>query len=149
MDQIKQDLCRLCNAAGCAGLTHVTSAAVALLTPMTDSVEVDAMGNVIAYINADKPDAPTVMLEAHMDEIGFLVTHIDDQGFIFVAPAGGIDRRTLTSQEVVIYTEQRVVDGVFCSVPPHLAGKDGELLETEKRAIDVGMTAKEAKAIIP
>lgn len=149
MEQIKQDLKALCTAAGCAGLTQVSDMAVALLAPLTDSVEIDAMGNVIGYVNADDPDAPTLMLEAHMDEIGFLVTHIDEQGFVYVAPAGGIDRRTLTSQEVCVFTEDKVYNGVFCSTPPHLAGKGGELPETDKRAIDVGMNGEEAKKAIP
>jgi len=148
MLQIKQDLEQLCNAAGVGGQTAIVEVAKQLLTPYVDKVETDAMGNVLGYRYCDNPNAPTIMLEAHLDEIGFLVTHIDDKGFVYVAAAGGIDRRVLAAQEVDVYGND-VYRGVFCSVPPHLSGKDNELPELGKWGIDVGMTADEAKAHIP
>ena len=51
-------------------------------------------------------DAPTLMLEAHLDEIGFLVTHIDDNGFVYTAAAGGIDKRVITAQPVIVFGDK-------------------------------------------
>lgn len=148
MNIIREDLSRLCSAAGVAGQKEIVQIATELLNPLVDEVTTDAMGNVLGFRRCADETAPTVMLEAHLDEIGFLVTHIDDQGFVYVAAAGGIDGRVLTAQEVLVYGDE-VYQGVFCSTPPHLSGKDGELPELGKRGIDVGLTAEEAKAHIP
>ncbi len=148
MNELKKELFQLCSAAGVAGMQEVVAVATDLLKPLVDEVFTDAMGNVLGIRHSKAPDAPTIMLEAHLDEIGFLVTHIDGNGFVFVAGAGGIDGRVLTAQEVLVYGDE-VYRGVFCSTPPHLSGKDGELPELSKRGIDVGMCAEEAKQHIP
>ena len=148
MKMIRNDLSRLCCTAGVAGMKEIAEVATDLLSPLVDDVSIDAMGNVLGVRRCTVEGAPTVMLEAHLDEIGFLVTHIDDKGFVYVASAGGIDGRVLTAQEVLVYGDE-VYRGVFCSTPPHLSGKDGELPELSKRGIDVGLTAEEAKKHIP
>lgn len=148
MNDLKKDLFRLCSAAGVAGMQEIVQVATELLKPLVDEVTTDAMGNVLAIRRCKEPNAPTILLEAHLDEIGFLVTHIDGNGFVYVAGAGGIDGRVLTAQEVLVYGDE-VYHGVFCSTPPHLSGKDGELPDLAKRGIDVCMSAEEAKAHIP
>lgn len=147
MNQIKKDLQILCTAEGVGGQTAITNAVVELLKPLVDEVEVDAMGNVLGVRHANREDAPTLMLEAHLDEIGFLVTHIDDNGFVYTAPAGGIDKRVITAQPVIVFGDQPYY-GVFCSTPPHLS-KDGELLDVSKCGIDIGLSGEEAKKAIP
>lgn len=148
MEQIKQDLRVLCSAEGVGGQTAITNAAVQLLTPFVDEVEVDAMGNVLGLRHADRDCAPTLLLEAHLDEIGFLVTHIDDNGFVYTAAAGGIDKRAVTAQPVIVFGDKPYY-GVFCSTPPHLSGKDGELPDIGKCGIDIGLSGEEAKKHIP
>lgn len=148
MNKMKEYLSCLCQAAGVAGMNEIVKVATDLLNPLVNEVTVDAMGNVLGMRYSKTPDAPTIMLEAHLDEIGFLVTHIDDNGFVYVAAAGGIDGRVLTAQEVLVFGDD-VYPGVFCSTPPHLSGKDGELPELSSRGIDVGMTGEEAKKHIP
>lgn len=148
MENIKNDLELLCCSAGVGGRPSIVQTAIDLLNPYVDAVETDAMGNVIAWRKSKDAAAPTIMLEAHLDEIGFLVTHIDDDGFVYTAAAGGIDRRVLTGQEVDILGD-RTYRGIFCSVPPHLAGKDNDLPELNHWGIDVGMTGDEAKNHIP
>ena len=148
MERIKQDLYRLCTAAGAAGLPEIVETCRELLREVMDSVETDAMGNLLATRHGADPSAPTLLLEAHLDEIGFLVTHIDDAGFVHVAAAGGVDERVLTAQPVIVHGD-KPYGGVFCSTPPHLAKKDGDLPELADRGIDVGMTAEEATRCIP
>ena len=70
MEQIKKDLQILCAAEGVGGQTAITEAALKLLQPLVDEVEVDVMGNVLGLRRAENADAPTLMLEAHLDEIG-------------------------------------------------------------------------------
>lgn len=148
MERMKEDLKQLCLADGAAGMQGVVKTAIAMLQDLTDEVFADAMGNVLALRYSKTPNAATIMLEAHLDEIGFLVTHIDEKGFVYVAGSGGVDGRVLTAQEVVVHGDNDYI-GVFCSTPPHLSGKDGALPELGKRGIDVGLTGEEAKARIP
>ena len=148
MEQIKKDLKALCTAEGVGGQTAVAEVALQLLKPLVDEVEVDVMGNVLGIRYADRDDAPTLMLEAHLDEIGFLVTHIDDNGFVYTAAAGGIDKRVITAQPVIVFGDKPYY-GVFCSTPPHLSGKDGELPDIGKCGIDIGLSGEEAKKHIP
>lgn len=147
MERIKNDLRILCTAEGVGGQTAITNTAVTLLEPLVDEVEVDALGNVLGIRHADQEGAPTLMLEAHLDEIGFLVTHIDDNGFVYTAAAGGIDKRAITAQPVIVFGDKPYY-GVFCSTPPHLS-KDGELPDVSKCGIDIGLSGEEAKKHIP
>lgn len=148
LKQITEDLCCLCTAAGVGGQKDIERTAVDLLTPLTDSVKVDTMGNVLAVRRCADENAPTVMLEAHMDEVGFLVTYIDDKGFLHVDGAGHADERVLAAQPVVVYAEHSY-NGVFCSVPPHLAKDENAAPKLSNLAIDVGLSADEARRLIP
>ena len=82
-----------------------------------DEVNIDSMGSVIVTLKGKNPD--TVMVTAHMDEIGFIVTHIDDQGFIRFHTLGGFDPKTLTSQRVVIHGKEEVT-GIMGTKPIHI-----------------------------
>ena len=131
--QIIHDLKCLCTAAGVAGQEEIVQVATNLLSPLVDEWSVDTMGNIVAMRRGDVNDLPTVLLEAHLDEVGFLVTHIDDGGFVHVANAGSPDPRILTAQEVVVYGDKPYF-GVFCSIPPHLT-KDEQALPEQKLCI--------------
>lgn len=85
---------------------------------LVDHVEVDNMGNIYA-LKKGKSDKK-VMIGAHMDEIGFIVTHIDDNGFIRFHTLGGFDPKTLTAQRVIIHGEEEDVMGVMAAKPIHV-----------------------------
>ncbi len=142
------DLRTLCSCSGCANHPEIAQCAAALLRPFVDDITVDALGNVLGVRRAADNDAKTVLLEAHMDEIGFLVTDIDPLGFVHVASAGGVDTRVLAAQPVLVYGD-KPYNGVFCSVPPHLSGDDKKLPKLEDMGIDLGMTAEQARACVP
>src|SRR5687767_89913 len=72
------------------------------LKPLVDSIESDAMGNIIGF-KKGTTDGPRVMIAAHMDEIGFLVKHIDDRGFLRLQPLGGWDPRNMAAQRVLVH----------------------------------------------
>ena len=77
----------------------------------------DNMGNVIALIKGKEPT--NIMASAHLDEIGFIVTHIDEHGFIHFHTLGGFDPKTLTAQRVIIHGKKDII-GVMGSKPIHI-----------------------------
>ncbi len=92
---------RLCAAPGIAGREdRVRAVVVDELRPLVDDLRIDTLGNVVA---TKRGDGPRVMIAAHMDEIGFFVSHIDDRGFLRLQPVGGFDARTLVAQRVLVH----------------------------------------------
>ncbi len=145
---MKDLLKELCQAAGVGGHADAAVCVKQLVEPLVDEVTIDTLGNVLAVRRCGQDNAPLLLLEAHLDEIGFLVTHIDDGGFLHVANCGGIDRRVLAATEVTVYGE-KTLNGVFCSTPPHLASGDHKLKELDEMGIDVGLPAEEVKQLVP
>jgi endoglucanase len=123
-----------------------------LLSPFAHEVRVDAMGNLIALRRGEAPAGagrrPLLMITAHMDEIGLMVTQVE-KGFLRFTTVGGFDPRVLVSQEVVVHA-QRELAGVIVSIPPHFtAPADQEKpFPIEKLFIDVGLPAEEAATAV-
>ena len=92
---------RLCQAPGIGGRERAIRDIVREeLTPLTDTIRIDTLGNLIA---TRAGTGPRIMIAAHIDEIGFIVRFIDDDGFIRLQPVGGFDARVLVAQRVVIH----------------------------------------------
>ena len=72
------------------------------LESLVDEVSVDAMGNA-TFLKKGSGNGPKVMIAAHMDEIGFIVKHVDDRGFLRLQPLGGFDPRQLFAQRVQVH----------------------------------------------
>lgn len=115
--------------------------------PLADEVIVDNMGNVIAIKRGRTPQK--VMVAAHMDEIAFIVTHIDDDGFLRFHPLGGFDPKTLTSQRVIIHGRQDII-GVMGTKPIHLMHPEerNKAVPLHEYFIDVGMTKEEVLPLV-
>ncbi|MFT7427360.1 MAG: putative aminopeptidase FrvX, partial [Algoriphagus sp.] len=96
---------QICEIAGAPGFEkRVRDFVIDQVTPLVDEVKVDNIGNVIAIKKGVRnPDGKRVMIAAHMDEIGFIVTHIDDKGFLRFHTLGGFDPKTLTAQRVIVH----------------------------------------------
>ncbi len=93
---------RLCETPGIAGREdRVRAVVIDELRPLVDELRVDALGNLVGVKRGD--GGPRVMLAAHMDEIGFFVKHIDDDGFLRLQPVGGFDARVLVAQRVLVH----------------------------------------------
>ena len=114
---------------------------------LVDEVRVDNMGNVIAVKKGK--ESKKVMIGAHMDEIGFIVTHIDDNGFVFFHTLGGFDPKTLTAQRVIIHGREDVI-GVMGSKPIHLMSPEdrNKVPKIKDYFIDTGRSKKELDKII-
>ncbi len=111
------------------------------LRSYTDYVRIDRLHNVIATIGDSS--AKKIMLTAHQDELSMIVSSVNDNGFLTVQRVGGIDRRTLLSQEVTV----NGLNGIICSTPPHLAkpGEGSKVPEYKDLYIDLGLPAEEVK----
>lgn len=110
-------------------------------------LKTDALGSFIAVMNPD--GSPGVMLEAHIDKIGFIITGIDEKtGFLRIDKAGGIDARVCPAGRVTVYGK-RDIPGVIISTPPHLAKGDGKkVTPVNELAIDCGLPFDEIKEIV-
>jgi endoglucanase len=98
-----------------------------------DEVRTDSMGNVVGTIEGDSDT--DVVVAAHMDEIGFMVRHVTEEGFVQVDALGGWDARVLKAQRVTIHTDEGDVTGLIGSPPPHTL--DEEQLEGQPEVEDV------------
>ncbi len=118
------------------------------LRPLVDEVNVDRLGNIVAW-KRGKNDR-RVMLAAHMDEIGFLVKHIDDKGFIRLQPVGGFDALVLFAQRVLVHGYAgETLRGVLMpsSKPIHLLGDDKPAApKLDDLFIDLGMPNEQVRA---
>ena len=140
----------LCGAAGPAGFEEGVSALIAKeIAPFVDELESDTMGNLIAVKRCGREDAPVIMLEAHMDEIGFIVTGYEN-GYLRFNAIGGIDPRMLPAREIKILSPEPIY-GVIDVMPPHaLSSEDmNKALGLDKLFIDIGMSDEEARAAVP
>ena len=101
-------LAKLCEVAGAPGHENrVRKIVLKEIESYVDDISVDNMGNVIAVKKGK--ESKRVMIGAHMDEIGFIVTHIDDKGFVYFHTLGGFDPKTLTAQRVIIHGKKDVL----------------------------------------
>jgi putative aminopeptidase FrvX len=109
------------------------------LKPYVDEIREDKLGNLIAF-KKGKNDAPTVMLAAHMDEIGLMIKNIKKKGFLQFTKIGGIDDRLLLAQNVIVHTDKGPLRGVVGSKPVHIQteAEKKKVIEADKLFIDVG-----------
>lgn len=120
-------------------------AAADLLRPYVDEVTIDRDQNVIGVKRCGKPDAKRILLDAHLDEVGMIVSGYED-GFLRFFQLGGIDPRVLPNRMVTILT-QPAITGIVTEAGPTL-DEDKAVPLTELR-IDVGMSDEEARQVIP
>ena len=103
-------------------------------------------GNVIGHLGV-KGKNPHILIDAHIDQIGLVVTHITEDGFLKISGCGGIDRRILSAQQVIVLGKEQV-RGVICSIPPHLETDESSVPEMSDICIDIGMNREQAEKII-
>ncbi len=112
-------------------------------------IEQDRLGSIVCK-KAGESETPRIMLAGHMDEIGFIVKLVTEEGFIRFSPLGGWWGHVMLAQRVVIKTRQGDVPGLIGSKPPHILSDEErkKILEPKDMYIDVGATsADEVKAL--
>jgi len=144
----KQLLERLSNACGVTGYEdEVREIMKKELGRVCDEVEVDKFGNVVGKKGSG---SPTIMLAAHMDEVGLLVKYIDENGFIRFIKMGGIDDRVLPSDQVRILSEKRQIPAMIGMKPPHLLKEEEEKkkIKYDEMFIDTGLPKEEVQKLV-
>ena len=128
---------------------NVAEACAKLLEPNVDEIYIDHMYNVVGIKRCGKKNAKKLMLCAHIDEIGLMVTG-HDKGFLKICNIGGVDRRMLPGREVTVLADKKYF-GVVGTAAPHGAAKGDEdkALAVEDLRVDVGLTEKEVEKLIP
>lgn len=141
----------LCETPGISGREQaIIDIMIRELKKTTDKVTVDSTGNVVGFKKGKAKNPKKVLIAGHMDEIGFIVSHIDKNGFIRFAHRGGHIPRVLISQRVKIYGKKPVT-GIVEGAPPFLSSKAEDRLKTpelHKLFIDTGMSKKSLDKII-
>ncbi len=122
------------------------------LEGVCDEVRTDTMGNLHCVKRGKAKDPKRLMLAAHMDEIGFIVKHIDDKGFLRIHTLGGWDPRQMASQRVIVHTRKGPLDGVLMAStkPKHLLKPEeqGKSSQVEDYFVDIGLNGEDAKAAV-
>lgn len=135
---------------GVAGRESDAAAFAAGLLAPYGKVQTTPLGSVLCTVREPKPGQSHLLLDAHLDEIGMIVTSVGEEGFLRVAPCGGIDRRILAASPVLVHTGGGQLPGAVCSIPPHLTEGERKNPRVEDIHIDIGMSEEEAKrAVLP
>lgn len=146
MDKQLEMLKALTDVNGIAGFeTAVKSKVKTYLEPLSDEIIEDNLGGIFGKKNA-KAGEKTLLIGGHLDEIGFMVTEIDDDGFLKFTPVGGWWNQVMLSQRMSIVTgEGEVVTGVIGSKPPHVLAPEERKkpVEIKDMFIDIGVASKE------
>lgn len=119
------------------------------LAGTADEIETNVMGSVHAMLRGTGA-GPSLMLSAHMDEIGLMVTYIGDEGYLSVAAVGGVDAAILPGLRVDVHAAEGPLRGVVGRKPIHLIESDERKKVTpiDKLVIDLGMSAKQVKKLV-
>ncbi|WP_408956507.1 M42 family metallopeptidase [Natroniella sp. ANB-PHB2] len=145
--ETKEVLKELSEATGVSGYEKELGQQVAqLFEPYVDQIEFDKLGNLLAYKAGESQQEYKVLLAAHLDEIGLMVTEIEEGGFLRFTTVGGVDQRTLVGQEVIVHGRKEL-QGIIGAKSPHLQDEEEQKksFDIEKMYIDLGLTEADVK----
>jgi len=140
---MKSLLAKLTNAPGISGHEEIIRDIITMeIKPYVDDYYIDSMGNLIATKIGE--GGQTMMLAAHMDEIGLIVRYIDPDGFLYFNTIGGWFDQTLLNQKMTVHTPKGIYHGIIGSKPPHVmkTSEYDKVIKSEDMFIDVGANSK-------
>jgi endoglucanase len=138
----------ICETAGAPGYEQrIREIVLREVRTLVDDISIDNMGNVTTVKKGRQ--GKKAMVAAHMDEIGFIVTHIDDKGFLRFHTLGGFDPKTLTAQRVIVHGKKDLV-GVMGSKPIHIMSEEerNKTVKITDFFIDLGIPKKEVEKYV-
>ncbi len=146
---VKEIALALSNANGPSGAEGSASRLAMELLSDFAPVSRDSLGNITAEfgdLNAEKH----ILIDAHIDEIGLVVTDVDKDGFLRVAACGGVDRRVMMGSEVIVMSRRKIA-GIICCRPPHLttAEEMKKVPDFADMAVDIGYSCQKARELVP
>lgn len=143
MIDFKNKLFALSSADGIGNVTDASNLAFDMLSKYCTCEKTDNL-TVIGFLKGESDY--TLMLDAHIDQIGMVVTDVDDNGFLTVKNAGGIDIRSLPSRRVTVHGKEKIT-AVFCSTPPHLVSGEKTYDNITDVKLDTAL-GKKAKDVV-
>ncbi len=144
-----QALSLFCKTPGAPGFEHpIRNTVINWIKDYVHEYYIDNMGNLIT-LKKGRDRSKKIVLAGHLDEIGFIVNHIDDQGFIRFYPLGGFDPKTLTAQRVILHGKEDII-GVMGTKPIHMMSKEemNKPLQIKDFFIDTGLPKEKVEAIV-
>ncbi len=150
MRNLKNYLYELCAENLPSGSEQEALKPLQLLRPLVDQCYQDEAGNIIGYRKAAFPGAEKLLLDAHLDEIGLIVTKVDDNGFLhFTGLTYGISTEGLPGTRVTV-KGMRPLPGIIATIPPHLQKEKNRAKRSpiEKMVIDIGFSAEKARELV-
>ena len=136
---------RLSEALGVSGHEEkVVEILIEEIEPYVDKYWVDVTGNLLAVIEGPA-GSPAILLDCHTDEIGFMITHVDENGFAYFTTVGGWDERMFLGQSVIVEPSDERLFGVVGALPPHILTpeKRKEPVTVDNLFLDFGFLSKE------
>ena len=118
-----------------------------LFSKFCTEVTADTLGNVIGIKRGKNPTAPSIMIEAHMDELGLMVSDITEEGSVKFIPIGGFDAKVLPGTEVTVWGKEKLF-GVIGAMPPHLITDNSKAAKLDELCVDVGFPKEITQTLI-
>lgn len=151
-NKLKEEIIALCSLMTVSGFENRAVDTIAKMYESSfDEIKTDGAGNILLIKRCGRENAPMALVDAHLDEIGMLVTEVLEGGFLRIAPIGGIDPCIMQGADVCVWGKE-MLWGVVVSTPPHLrkAGED-KLPPVNELMVDVGLgyTKEELDEMIP
>ncbi len=115
-----------------------------LFSKFCDEIKSDNLGNIIGIRKGTNPSAPSLMVEAHMDELGLMVSGITDEGSLKFISIGGIDAKILPGTEVTVWGKEKLF-GVIGFKPPHLTTDRSKAAKLDELCVDIGFSKEETE----
>ncbi|MBR5561929.1 MAG: M20/M25/M40 family metallo-hydrolase [Clostridia bacterium] len=137
---------KLCSAKGVSGAENKAAQVASELLSKYMSVKIDPLGSVTGTMGEGDTH---ILLDAHLDQIGLIVTAVDEDGFLKVAKCGGADIRVLAAAEVTVHGKEDIF-GIITSTPPHLSKPEdsNKAKGFDEIAVDIGMKREDALKIV-
>ena len=148
MDRIKNTLYSLCEEMTICGFEYRAEKKIKeLCGDIFDSIEMTPMGSFVMVKKCGRENAPKMLIDAHLDNVGMMVTDIKKGGFLKITSLGGLDARVLPATDVTVYGKEPIY-GVITSTPPHLRKMGADSVpKVEELYVDTGYSEKELEKI--
>ena len=143
---MQEILFKLCSAGGISGNEMSAADVAADLISNYARVSRDTNGNIFATMGKD--GEKNILIDAHIDQIGFIVTKIDDEGFLKLSPCGGTDMRVMNDTLLTVMGKKKI-NAVACCLPPHLSdGNEDKAISKQSIWADTGLSAECVKKLV-
>ena len=146
--ELLEKLKALTSAQGAAGAEGPAGVLLAQWCESLGEVKTDRFHNVLCTVRAPREGEPHLLLQAHLDEIGFMVTGVDANGLLTVTPCGGLDRRLQLASPVTVCTDSGKIPGVVAYTPTVLTGGEGNIPKVDSMKIDIGYNKEKTEQLV-